>query len=344
MKSTTLAVDVAKSVFQIAVSIHPGKVSESHRVSRGQFLPFFAERKPAVVVLEACGTAHHWGRQLTQLGHRVVLLPPRAVRPYVQRNKTDRADAQALLEAYRNKQILPVPVKSIDQQTLASMHRLRSAWMGDRIGRINMLRGLLREFGLFLPVGARRVVREVRALLRDGVVPELLRCLLADVCLEIETFEARIKAVEKQLRAIAAQLPVVKRLLSIPGIGLLTATALVAFVGDIQRFATGRHFASFLGLTPREHSSGLKRRLGGIHKCGDRYLRSLLVHGARSALAAAKRYKEPDQLRSWALKLEQHRGHNKATVALANKMARIVWAVWKRSTVFASRPPLAQAA
>ena len=336
MKSTTIAVDLAKSVFQIAVSQHPGKVSESHRLSRSQFLRFFAQRQPALVVLEACGTAHHWARELGALGHRVRLLPPHEVRSYVHRSKTDRADAAALLEAHRNERIHSVPVKSLSQQALASLHRLRSAWMADRIARLNLVRGLLRELGLTIPVGARHVVLQTLAQLET--LPEPLRPALRAACAEIGEFEARIAAVEKQLRALSKETPVVERLQSIPGVGLLTATALVALVGDVERFPTSRHFASYLGLTPREHSSGLRRRLGAISKAGDAYLRTLLVHGARSALLAARRLEHPDRLRRWALQVYGLRGHNRAAIALANKLARIVWAVWRHGARFESRP------
>jgi transposase len=336
--TTTIAVDLAKNVFQIAVSRRPGKVTESHRLTRTQFLRFFAKRRSALVLLEACGTAHFWGRHLQALGHRVRLLPPHAVRPYVHRNKTDRADAEALLEAHRNEQIHSVPVKSVAQQTLAALHRLRSAWMSDRIARINLVRGLLRELGLPIPVGARHVVMRTLELLEE--LPEPLRPALAEACQEISGFEQRIAEVELQLRALARQTPVVKRLQSIPGVGLLSSTALVALVGDIQRFPTSRHFASYLGLTPREHSSAQRRRLGAINKAGDCYLRSLLVTGARSVLIATQRskLKEPDRLRRWALQVLALRGHNRAAVALANKLARIVWAVWRHDSSFQSLP------
>jgi transposase len=339
MQSTTIAVDLAKSVFQIVVSRRPGKVAESHRLTRRQFLPFFAERQRAVVLLEACGTAHHWAREIQALGHQVFLLPPHQVRAYVSRNKTDLADAKALLEAHRNAEIHAVPVKSVNQQALAALHRLRSAWMEGRTARINLVRGILRELGFPIPVGTRQVVPQTWALLDDqsGGVPESLRLALADACLEIREFEQRIEAVEKQLRALAAQIPIAQRLQSIPGVGLLTATALVALVGDVRRFPTGRHFASFLGLTPRERSSGLTRHLGAISKRGDTYLRTLLVNGARGTLAQANRRKqEPDRLRRWSLQLQGLRGHNRATIALANKLARIVWAVWRNDTLFES--------
>lgn len=344
MQSTTIAVDLAKNVFQVAVSRHPGKVAESHRLSRAKFLRFFAQRQPALVLLESCGTAHFWARQLQELGHQVLLLPPHAVRPYVSRNKTDQADAKALLEAHRNEEIHPVPVKSVGQQTLAALHRLRSTWVADRTARINLVRGVLRELGHPIPAGARHVIPQAWALLEsaDSELPDPLRLVLAEACLEIRDFEARVHTIEKQLKLLAAQTPAVQRLCSIPGVGLLTATALVAFVGDVVRFATCRKFASYLGLTPRERSSGQTRRLGRISKRGDSYLRMLLIHGARAVLWAAKRLKKPDRLRAWALHVERLRGHNRAAVALANKMARIAWAVWREETVYTSRPLAAE--
>lgn len=339
MKSTTIAVDLAKNVFQIAVSNYPGKVSETHRITRRGFLRFFAERKPAVVLLEACGSAHFWAREIQQLGHQVLLLPPGDVRRYVRRDKTDRSDAKGLLEAHRNEEIHPVPVKSVAQQTLTGLHRLRSAWVHDRTARINLIRGVLRELGLLLPKGAHHVIPNAWALIEDAncSIPDPLRLGLAEACLEIREIEQRIQAVECQLRILAAQIPVVQRLLTIPGIGLITATALVGFVGSVLRFPSSRHFASFLGLTPRERSSGQTRRLGSISKRGDAYLRTLLIHGARTVLIAAKKLKEPDRLRSWALSVHKKRGSNKATVALANKIARIVWAVWINEAPYCSQ-------
>ena len=333
---TRIAVDLAKSVFEIAVSDRPGHIVRRERLSRAQFLEFFVNHPPATVVMEACGSAHFWGRRIEELGHRVVLLPPHHVRPYVRGNKTDRTDTKGILEASRNEDIRPVPVKTVAQQILTSLHRLRSAWMTERTARLNTLRGLLRELGVFIPVGAREVVPAVWALLEDADsdLPDALRPHFAEACLEIRAIEARIKEVEVRLEAMAKELPVVGYLRTIPGIGLLTATALLAFIGDIHRFPSGRHLASYLGLTPREFSSGLKRNLGRISKRGDGYLRTLLIHGARSVLLHA-RTKQPDRLREWAHKLSQTHVHNKAAVAVANKMARIVWAVWSRLTPFA---------
>lgn len=206
------------------------------------------------VVMEACGTAHFWGREARVHGHRVVLLPPHAVRPYVPRNKTDGADAKGLLEAVRNEAIRPVPVKSIDQHVLAGLHRLRSAWMATRTARLNTLRGLLRELGFAIPLGARQVVPAVKALLSEveSGLPAALRPTLAEAAREIAELEARIREVERSLESLAEESDLLGRLRTIPGVGLLTATALAAFVGDVRRFPSGRHFASYLGLTPRE--------------------------------------------------------------------------------------------
>ena len=328
---TTYAVDLAKSVFEIAVSNHPGHVRERHRLSRERFLTFFAQQRPGTVLLEACGSAHHWARSLSTIGHNVVLLPPHRVRPYVTGNKTDSADAKALLEAARNQDIRPVPIKSIDQQSLAALHRLRSAWISVRTARINTIRGLLRELGVFIPLGAKRVRPTLAELLEDpdSPLPHAIRPALADSADEIGDLERRLANLETQLNALGKAIPDVKLLQTIPGIGLITATALVAFVGNVQRFPSGRHFASYLGLTPREHSSGLTRHLGAISKRGDTYIRMLLVHGARSVLWSAKGKTNPHPIQLWALEVERLRGHNKAAVALANKLARIIWAVWK---------------
>lgn len=328
----TIAIDLAKSVFEIAISVRPGKVAGRRRLSRARLLRFFAQRQPATVLLEACGSAHFWARELQQLGHHVVLLPPHLVRPYRRRHhKTDRADAKALLEAYRNEKIHPVPIKNTGHHTLAGLHRLRSGWLATRTARINAVRGILRELGFTLPQGASNVVPRVRELVEDAEIdiPDPLRRALSEAALEIRELEQRCAAVANDLQALAPSIPAVGHLLSVPGIGILTATALVAFVTEIHRFPSGRHFASYLGLTPREHSSGNARRLGRISKRGDAYLRMLLIHGARSRLAACKRINSKDPLHDWALDLETRRGHNRAAVALANKMARTAWRVWK---------------
>jgi transposase len=258
------------------------------------------------------------------------------VRPYVQRSKTDRADVKGMLEAWRNTEIRPVPVKSESQQQLTALHRVRAGWMATRTMRINATRGVLREFGIVFPVGAAALAGRVQELIEDADsgLSMPLRQLLHELVLEIGELERRVGLVDKELKAIAVQTPVVERLLTIPGIGPLTSTALVGFIGDVSRFPSGRHFAAYLGLTPLEHSSGLRRRLGRISKHGDAYLRTLLIHGARAVLVAAQRQANPKTLHLWGLQLQRRIGNNKAAVAIANKMARVVWAVWKSGKPF----------
>jgi transposase len=306
------------------------------RLARFEFLEFFAQLPQAAVVMEACGSAHYWARRIEELGHVVILLPPQYVRPYVVRNKTDRTDVDGLLEAFRNEQIHPVPIKTVPQQVMGTLHRLRSGWLADRTSAINALRGLLRELGFFIPEGKKHVLPEAWEIIQDHTrgLPEALKPSLSALCEEIVSLSTRIEEIETQLEALARQIPLLARLRTVPGIGLLSATALYAFIGDASRFPTGRHMASFIGLTPREYSSGTRRRLGRISKRGDVYLRMLLIHGARSVLWHAKRMKNRDRLRSWALRLERKLGHNKAAVALANKLARITWAVWKTERSF----------
>lgn len=337
-KTTVVAVDIAKTVFEIAVSETPGAVTQRPRLRRAAFLAFFRQIPRATVVMEACGSAHYWARELEALGHTVRLLPPHQVRPYVTRNKTDRTDAKGILEAFRNQDIHPVPVKTIPQQTLCAIHRFRSGWLAARTAQVNTLRGLLREIGFIIPEGIRKVLPAVRPLIEDAdaAIPDDLRPTLAVACDHIELLSRQIKGADRQLEALAEHIPQVQRIFGIPGIGLITATALFAFVGDVHRFPSARHFASYLGLTPRERSSGNRRNLGGISKRGDRYLRTLLIHGARSVLVHAATAKSHDRLRSWALKLRNRTKYNKAAVGLANRLARIVWAVWRHDRTYDS--------
>jgi transposase len=239
-----------------------------------------------------------------------------------------------------------VPVKSEAQQALGAIHRFRSGWIAARTAQVNTIRGLLREFGFVIPMGVEKVAPQVRLLVEDAdsKVPDSLRPMLHAACNEIESLDLRIKQAGKQLETSAEESPIARLICSTPGVGLITGTALVAFVGEVERFSSGRHFASYLGLTPRERSSGNTRRLGRISKRGDRYLRMLFIHGARSVLCHAKRAKSHDRLRAWALALQSRSPHNKAAVALANKIARTVWAIWKNSRAYESRPSPAVAA
>jgi transposase len=324
---------LAKNVFEVAVADPNWRVIERARLTRSQFQRWFDNREIGEVIMEACGTAHYWARWLGARGISVRLLPPRYVRPYVKRNKTDAADAAALLEAARCADIRDVRVKSIEQQALQSMHRVRSQWMSTRTARINMLRGICREFGVHLGVGARVGVEQLGRVLADPqcALPAVVLSSLRAVLEEVRLLELRIAQLEKELSALAQQSTACTTLLSVPGVGLLTATAMVAATGgDVAHFQDARHFASWFGLTPKERSSGSSRHLGRISKRGDMYLRMLLTHGARSVLQAAnlaQRCHRPlDPLRTWVLSVQARTHRNKAVCALANKLARICYA------------------
>jgi len=340
MSTVTIAVDLAKNVFEIAVTGRAGTVKERRRFSRLQFEAFWANRAPCRVVMEACATSHFWGRFLVARGFEVSLLPPHYVKPYRRRNKTDRADCEAILEADRCAGIHPVAIKSEDQQALAALHRVRSQWIESRTARINTMRALLREFGIAVPLGSKRFMNDLHQLLaeRHERLPDRVRRTVLSLWHEVRDLEQRIDEVGKELAAVAQEEPVIQALLEIPGFGVLTATALFATVGDIHAFRDGRKLACWLGLTPREFSSGSRRRLGRISKQGDAYVRMLLIHGARSALSAARRTaragKPLTQLQAWALNRADAMHSNKVAVGLANKMARIAWAVWHHDRQF----------
>src|SRR5690606_6692741 len=229
----------------------------------------------------------------------------------------------------RNRDLTPVPVKSVEQQAVLALHRIRQGYLRTRTARINALRGHLRELVHAMPIGARRVAVEARVALADDAIPAFLRDALAALLEEIRALEEKAESVRTELTSLVGQMPDAQRLMTVPGIGVLTATAMVACVGDIHRFRSGRHFASWLGLTPREHSSGASRHLGSITRKGNSYLRMLLIHGARSALRAGAMTDEPDDLRSWAKEVSIRHCHNVAAVALANKIARICWRTWR---------------
>ena len=341
MKKLVIAVDIAKDVFELAVAQKSGHILERKRLSRARFERFWETREPCEVAMEACGSAHHWARFLIARGFQVTLLPPKYVKPYRQRNKTDKLDCEAVLEAYRSPRIKPVAVKSEDQQAILALHRAREQWKDTRTMRLNGMRGMLREFGLIAPPGAERFLARLPQLLESHRerLPEPVRRLVLGYWEEAEQLGRRMEEIEKHLEALAREHPVIQSLLEIPGIGVITATALFASIGNIHLFPSGRHLASWLGITPKENSSGTRRRLGRISKQGNRYLRTLLIQGAHSALRAAEQRQKAGRpmthLQSWAVGRSSELSHaNKAAVALANKMARIAWALWKHERHF----------
>lgn len=335
---TTIAIDLSKSVFEVAVE-REGRICQRKRLTRTQMITFLSQCARATVLMETCGTSHYWGRKAQELGHDVRLLPAQQVKPYRIGQKTDRRDAEAILSARSRKTIVPVPVKTVEQQTICALHRIRAALMKTRTARLNTVRGLLREFGVTIAEGAERVQPALVETLSQAPspVPEPLHAALLAMMTEAAELDERSGQVEKQLKALARTVPLVERLETIPGVGLLNATAFSAMVGDFPRFKSGRKFASSLGLTPKESSSGKRRWLGSISKAGDPYLRTLLVGGARSMLLSAHRTKRPHYLQAWALEIEKRRGRNRAAVAVANKLARIIWAVATRGEPFRAR-------
>ena len=323
MKITTFGLDLAKRVFQVHwVDIDTGEIGR-RQLKRAQLLEWFANREPAVIAMEACGSAHHWARQLAGLGHTVRLITPQFVRPFVKNNKTDAADAQAIWEAAQRPEMRFVAVKSEGQQAVLMLHRMREQLVKIRTMQVNQLRGLLYEFGVELPKGRAKGLERVPAALAklEPVLPALVMDTLRAHLERIQTLSEELVQIEKRLASWKKDDPASKRLIDIPGVGLLTATAAVATIGDARAFRSGREFAAFVGLVPRQSGTGGRVRLLGISKRGDVYLRTLLIHGARSVIATGK------QPGPWLTKLVQRRPHNVAVVALANKMARTIWAL-----------------
>ena len=332
---TTIAIDLSKNVFEIAIE-RQGRICERKRLNRRQTITFLSQCPKATVLMETCGSSHYFGRVAQGFGHTVKLLPAQRVAKNRIGNKTDRRDTGAILRSGTDERVVPVPVKTVEQQTICALHRVRAALMKTRIARLNTVRGLLREFGVTIAEGAERVLPGVREALSESPspVPEPLHAALFSMMAEAGELQERSRQVEKQLKALSRTIPLVERLEEIPGIGLMNVTAFSATVGGFGRFRSGREFASWLGLTPKESSSGQRRWLGSISKAGDTYLRTLLIGGARSMLLGAHRTKRPYRLQAWALEVEKRRGRNRAAVAVANKLARIIWAVSTRGVPF----------
>ncbi len=322
-----LGIDLAKQSFQIHGVDGNGKVVVQKTLSREKLLEYMAQLKPCLVGMEACGGAHDFARKFRQYGHTVRLMAPQFVKPYVKSNKNDRADAEAICEAVQRPNMRFVPIKSVEQQDLQSLHRVRSMVIAHRTALINQIRGLLMEYGIIIPKGASQVRSHLPDILADpanGLTAEM-RELLIGLSSELLHLDERVGKHDANIKVIAEHHPVCLVLLAIPGIGPMIATALVAAVGDPSVFKNGREMAAWLGLVPRQHSTGGKDRLLGISKRGDVYLRTLLIHGARAAIRVAD--KKEDWRSRWMLDVMARRGENIAAVALANKNVRIAWAL-----------------
>jgi transposase len=327
MKITTAGMDLAKNVFQVHGVDSRGKAVLQKPLKRAQVLPFFARLEPCLVGMEACGSAHFWARKLTALGHTVKLMAPQFVKPYVKSNKNDVADAEAICEAVRRPNMRFVPVKNAEQQAILSLHRARQGFVKARTAQANQIRGLLLEFGITIPQGIGHIATRLPEILEDGEndLPGRFRLLLQRLGEHLKELDRQVAELEREIVIWHRENEASRRLAQMPGIGPITASALCASVGDARCFKNGRQMAAWLGLVPKHQSTGGKTVLLGISKRGDSYLRTLLVHGARSMIRHAEG--KLDQTTAWMGRLLARRNKNIAAVAIANKNARIAWAL-----------------
>jgi transposase len=325
-----IGVDLAKNIFQIYGEDENENKVVSHRFKRKKFQEFMRQLPACKVGMEACGTAHYWGRYLEGLGHEVKIIHPRRVKAFIIRNKNDAKDAEGICDATKNKKIPSIPVKTLAQQNLTTLHRARSQVMRRRVQLVNHLRSQLAEYGLVTRQGfksLRELVVEVLGGEHITLEQESL-FVMQDLYEEWQRLNKRIQAYDEQVRRVAKGNKSAKKIMQIPGIGEMTATAIIAKVEDFTAYEKGRDFSAWLGLTPKEYSSAEKRRLGGISKQGDRYIRTLLIHGARAAITAImNKGKNETAYHRWIQATVERVGKNKAVVALANKHGRMIWAL-----------------
>lgn len=324
MKGITIGIDLAKNVFEVYVEEEGGALVERRRLSRKKLLPWLANRPRAVIGMEACGGAHYWAREVSKLGHTVRLIAPQYVKPWVQTNKSDRADARAICRAVQEPGMRLVGVASEDQQAVQALHRVRSRLLRNRTAVVNQLRGLLLEYGVAIPQGLAPLRKALPLVLAEERWSGLFRQLLEEQQREWQALDARIAAVTQQLERLSQTDPSCVRLQQIPGIGPLSASALWVKLSG-QAYTNGRHLAAALGLVPKHTGTGGRIQLGGISKRGDQYLRRVLIHGARAVIM--HRREKTDPVSRWVGQLVARRGMNKAVVALANKNARVAFAL-----------------
>lgn len=327
MNITTIGIDLAKNVIQVHGVDRNGKAVLKKSFKREQVVVYFANLPPCMIGMEACGSAHYWARKLHGLGHTVKLMAPQFVKPYVKTNKNDAADAEAICEAVSRPNMRFVPVKQPEQQALLAIHRARQGFVKARTAQANQIRGLLAEYGITIPQGICHIATKLPEILEDGEngLPGAFRQLIDRLGVHLKELDRQVNELEAQIQAWHRENADSKKLAQIPGIGPITASALVASIGDAKSFDNGRQLAAWLGLVPRQHSSGGKQTLLGISKRGDSYLRTLLIHGARAVIRVAEGKMNYGQ--SWLGGLMRRRNKNVAAVALANKNARIVWAL-----------------
>jgi transposase len=333
MNITTVGLDLAKSVFQVHGVDARGKPALKKQLRRDQVAAYFVNLPPCLVGMEACGSAHYWARKLQNLGHTVKLMAPQFVKPYVKTNKNDAADAEAICEAVARPNMRFVPMKDVEQQAVLSLHRVRQGFVKSRTAQANQIRGLLAEFGLIIPKGIAHIAKRVPELIEEGAneLPGSFRQLMQRLMDHLKELDRQVDELEDQIRAWHRSSELSCKLEKIPGIGPITASAVVATVGDAKCFENARQMSAWMGLVPRQSSTGGKTTLLGISKRGDTYLRTLLIHGARSVVRTAERRRSPED---WLNRLQQRRTHNICAVALANKNARTAWALLARDREF----------
>ena len=324
---TSLAIDLAKNTFQLHGTDAKGKMVLKKKINRKKLLEFIVNLNPCSIYMEACGTANYWGRKFREHGYKVKLINPRYVTPYVKRNKNDVNDAAGIAAAARDPDMRFCEVKTEEQQNMQSIHRIRKLFIQQRTALANQIRGLLGEYGIVIPKGISYMFSELPIILenKSNDLGELILECIKELYDHFKYLDNKISDYDKKIEELFEGNEASKRLEKIPGIGILGATILASMLGNGGGFKNGRHFAAFLGLTPKQHSSGGKERLLGISKGGDTYTRSLLIHGARSVLLWSK--KKQDKQSKWLSSLISRKGYNKAAVALANKIARIAWAI-----------------
>ena len=341
MKITTIGIDLAKIIFQIHGVDERGKVGVRKQLKRAEMLVYFANLEPCLIGMEACGSSHYWARKLEGYGHTVKLMAPQFVKPYVKTNKNDMADAEAICEAVSRPNMRFVAIKSVEQQAILSVHRARQGFVKARTAQGNQIRGLLAEFGIIIPQGIRSISKQIPEILEDGEngLPGTMRNLIDRLTENLKEMDRQVKELEAKIQLWHRENAASCKLAEIPGLGPITASAIVATVGDAREFKNGRQLAAWLGLVPKQHSSGGKQTLLGISKRGDTYLRTLMIHGARAVIRFAENKEKPNV---WLGKLMARRNKNIAAVALANKNARIVWALLANNRIF--RPDYTPAA
>lgn len=329
MKITTIGIDLAKNVVQVHGVDERGKTVLNKQLKREQVMAFFANLQRCLLGMEACGSAHYWARKLENLGHTVKLIAPQFVKAYVKTNKNDAADAEAICEAVGRPNMRFVAIKRGEQQAVLALHRARQGFVKARTAQANQIRGLLIEYGIVIPQGISYITKRLPGILEDAEndLPGVFRQLMQRLGEHLKELDRQVGELEVQIQLWHRQNDASRRLAQIPGIGPITASALVASIGDANSFENGRQLAAWLGLVPRQHSSGGKSTLLGISKRGDSYLRMLLVHGARSVIRVAEG--KPGYAESWLARLIGRRNLNVVAVALANKNARIIWALLK---------------